>query len=195
MVSLLGNLPVLQMGTHDVGGYEREWIAAEIRLASAASGITDCSFADEVAASVIGYLENHFVDRTVRLEDVAVCAVRCLRAIGQGVVADALELGAPPVSIRLGEIAARIGYGFELGFYRQLAARIDLLVQPGVRFVRVSGVGDAVATLRGGVRAKIPRRRKLVVVASQDVEAELIDFVRGAVVQACPASELRISIS
>jgi len=192
MVCVHGNLPLLQLGKYDVGGYDRHWLRTEIRTAARNVGLHNADFADDVAASILGFLEFHWEGMAIDLKEMENRVCDCLRAIGRPEVADSFQLAPPPVHIQLEELAARAGVGFELGFFRLIETRIDSVLTPTVRKIKISGVAKALAVLGNGDCSGEAHYRSI---ESESQRSEIIHFVEAAIARrASEVTELRITL-
>ena len=58
MICLVGNRPVLQVGRHQVTGYDTAWLRETIMRGAVAAEREDFPFIDDLMEGIIHYLEN-----------------------------------------------------------------------------------------------------------------------------------------
>jgi hypothetical protein len=105
-----------------------------------------------VAEAVSAYLMAREGDRVVAAGELRRIVLAVLGMLGCEEIARAYQLGRQRVEIRLDELAARSGAGFELEFFQQLDAALAAVRNDAMRQVRVEGLRDCVLQLRGAQR-------------------------------------------
>ncbi len=149
MICLVGNLPVLQVGHHQVIGYETGWIDHALERAAIAADREDFPFIDEIRDGVLHYMEHRCALRVLPIEDLFARMRGMLRKIGCLAIAQNLEPLAPPMTVSLKKIAQDAGNGFELVFFCLLSEDLNHLREYGVENVRFQHAEEAAMILRG----------------------------------------------
>ena len=132
MICLSGNLPVLQIGNHQVVGYDTAWIDEALMRAAAMSDRQDFPFFEDIRDGILHYLEHRCSLRLLPIEDLYARMRSMLIRLGCDAIAKNLTILAPPVTVSLIRSAHKAGNGFELLFFSQLSEEIEQLVQAGV---------------------------------------------------------------
>ncbi len=148
MICLIGNLPVLQVGHHQVIGYGTEWIDEALIRAARASNRQDFPFIDDIREGVLHYLEHRCPLRVLPLEDLYDRMRAMLRRIGCDAIAGHLTELAPPVTVSLVRAAQEAGTGYELLFFPILVEEIDHLKASGAESIHFSDLEESVKILR-----------------------------------------------
>jgi hypothetical protein len=168
MICLSGNLPVLQVGHHQVVGYDTGWIDEALARAAAMSDRQDFPFFDEIRDGILHYLEHRCSLRLLPIEDLYARMRSMLIRLGCHAIARNLKILSPPVTISLVRAAHRAGNGFELLFFSQLSGEIEQLQQNGVESIRFCDIEESAKILRGS---------KLKTKACAQLISEIIDFL------------------
>lgn len=124
MISLPAQMPLLQVGTHQVAHYEKEWLQETIKRAAHEAGHEKWWFAEDVAKGVIIYLQKRFQYNTITLGELFDKVGRTLTTIGFSDVADKLQPTPPLLRLSLLDVARESGGGFELLFYELLRTKL-----------------------------------------------------------------------
>ena len=148
MICIVGNLPVLQVGRHQVTGYSTHWIRKAIEQAAKRTQQEDFAFTEDIYEGVIHYLENKCSLRVLKIEDLYKRISHMLSRIGYGSIANALISMAPPVTISLERAARNAGDGFELAFFKELQDELFELKRAGATDVYFSHVEECVYILK-----------------------------------------------
>ena len=138
MICLVGKLPVLQVGRHQVAGYGTEWIDVALHRAARSCDRADFPFINDIRDGILHYLEHKCPWRVLPLEDLFERMKRMLRRIGCDAIANNLNPLAPPITLSIARAAREAGNGFELVFFQKLqkeieAFRVDLKVPEDTR--------------------------------------------------------------
>jgi len=149
MICLVGKLPVLKVGHHQVTGYGTEWIDRALARAAEAADRDDFPFIEDIRDGVLHYLENRCPMRVLPLEDLYARMERMLCKIGCPAIASHLEPLAPPLTVSLVQAARDAGNGFELGFFKLLLEDLNQLSQCGAEEIRVKDIEETAMILRG----------------------------------------------
>lgn len=147
MISFVRNLPVLQVGSHHVTGYDTLWIRQALSQAAKRAGREQFPFLDEVYEGVVDYLECKCPLRLLKLEDLYLRIEHMLKKIGFEAIAQALNPLAPPITLSLEQAAIKADQGFELAFYNELKKELSQLKQAGVQDVYFSEIRKSVCLL------------------------------------------------
>ncbi|MBK1834914.1 hypothetical protein [Roseibacillus ishigakijimensis] len=149
MICLVGNRPILQVGNHQIVGYEVDWIETALRRASLAADRDDFPFIEEVRDGVIYYLEHKCSLRLLPIEDLYGRMRHMLDKIGCSAIARELRVLTPPLTLSLARTARKIPAGFELGFFQELRKLLDEVHQLGAEEVRFTEIQEATLLLAG----------------------------------------------
>lgn len=149
MICLATNRPALQIGRHQVIGYDTAWLSTALHRAARAAERDDFPFIDDIRNGIVHYLENQCALRMLPLPQLFDRVRRMLEKIGCEGIAAKLEPLAPPVTVSLVETARAAGSGYELAFFGALREEIDELRRAGAEDLRFSGLRDC-ALLLGG---------------------------------------------
>ncbi len=149
MICLVGKLPVLKIGRHQVAGYETEWIDVALQRAADACDRADFPFIDDIRDGVLHYLEHKCPWRLIAIEDLFERMKRMLRRIGCVAIADHLSPLAPPLTVSVARAAREAGNGFELLFFQALQEEIDDLRSRGAEEFHFTGLRESARLLRG----------------------------------------------
>lgn len=168
MICIVGNRPVLQVGRHQVTGYDMGWLRESIIRGAKASEREDFPFVDDLLEGILHYLEHKCSLRVLSVEDLHARVRRMLERIGCEAIARTLPLIAPPVTLSLVRAAKEAGNGFELAFFHQIHDEIEDLKLHGVEELRFTGTRDCVKLLRGVTRWTTP---------CETLHAEIISFL------------------
>ena len=77
MICLVGKLPVLQIGRHQVAGYDTGWIDIALQRAAKSCDRSDFPFIDDIRDGILHYLEHKCPWRVLPIEDLfQVCLLR-----------------------------------------------------------------------------------------------------------------------
>lgn len=156
MICIVGNRPVLQVGRHQVTGYDTSWLRAAILRGAQAAEREDFPFIDDLLEGILHYLETKCSLRVLTIEELHARVRRMLERIGCEAIAQTLPLLAPPVTLSLERAAKEAGNGFELAFFNKINDEIEDLKMHGVEELYFTGTRDCVKLLRGVTRWTIP---------------------------------------
>ena len=168
MICLSGNLPVLQIGNHQVVGYDTAWIDEALERAAAMSDRQDFPFIDDIRDGILHYLEHRCSLRLLPIEDLYARMRSMLVRLGCHAIAKNLKILSPPVTVSLVRSAHRAGNGFELVFFSQLSEEIEQLQKNGVESIRFCDIEESAKILRG-CKSKTKACSQLV--------SEIVDFL------------------
>jgi hypothetical protein len=168
MISLPSRLPMLRIGAFQLMRYERSWLEQTIRNAAKRAGHDEWWFANDVARSVMLYLEDRFPENSITIEELTFKIRRVLGRIGFSDVAEAVELAPPAMEVSLHALALE-AEGSELGFFALLDSRLEELRGLGVREISLTQSRRSFKHLRAA-RHWCDRCRQL--------EEELLSFIR-----------------
>ncbi len=152
MICLVGKLPVLQIGRHQVAGYGTNWIDLALQRAAESCDRADFPFIDDIRDGVLHYLEHKCPWRVLPIEDLFERMKRMLRRIGCDAIADNLQPLAPPLTVSVARAARDAGNGFELVFFQTLQEEIDDLRRRGAEEFHFTELRASAQVLRGAVR-------------------------------------------
>jgi hypothetical protein len=149
VICLAANRPALQIGRHQVIGYDTAWLSTALKRAAAAAERDDFPFLDEIRDGVVHYLENQCPLRMLPIQQLFARMRRMLERIGCEIIAAKLEPLAPPVTVSLVETAREAGNGFELAFFGALRGELEELRGAGAEEVSFTGLRECALILRG----------------------------------------------
>lgn len=152
MICLVGKLPVLQVGRHQIAGYDTDWIDIALQRAAESCDRSDFPFIDDIRDGVLHYLEHKCPWRLLPIEDLFERMKRMLRRIGCDAIAKNLQLLAPPLTLSVARAAREAGNGFELLFFQKLQEEIDDLRERGAEDFRFTDIRESAQILRGAHR-------------------------------------------
>lgn len=167
MISLKNRLPFLRIGTYQLACYEQSWLRRSILDAAQRAGHDEWWFADDVARSVMLYLQDRFPGTAITIEELSGKIRAVLGKIGFKDVAAAVALQPPAMEVCLLAIA-REAEGSELGFFQLLDSRLAELRGLGVRQIDLKQTRRTLKHLRAA-RHWCERCREL--------ESELLSFL------------------
>jgi hypothetical protein len=173
MICLVGKLPVLQIGRHQVPTYGTEWIDQALARAAEKSNRADFPFIDDIRDGVLHYLEHKCPWRLLPIEDLFERIKRMLCRIGCEAIAENLDLLAPPLTVSIARAAKDAGNGFELLFFQMLQEEIDDLRSRGAEDFHFTDIRESTLILRGS-RVWTPRCKRL----HQEILAFLQNFAQ-----------------
>lgn len=168
MVALPSQLPLLRIGSHELGTYEAGWLAGCIRQAALVAGHADWWFADDIAVAMVRYLQNRYPSAAITLDELENKIVSALRKIGFSDVALQLRMDPPQIRLSLSDLV-RQSEGMELAFFHLLNEQLSNLRTAGARKVALTGTKAAIKHLRCA---------KHWTVDCQNLEDRIIDIVR-----------------
>lgn len=168
MICLVGNLPVLQVGHHQVVGYGTEWIEEALHRAVERCDRNDFPFIDEIRDGVLHYLEFRCPLRVLALEDLYKRIESMLYKIGCQAIADQLKPIAPPVTVSLTRWAREAGNGFELVFFCLLTEDLNNLANCGAERINFRDIQES---------AMILRDQKSFTEDCAKLASEIVDFI------------------
>ena len=87
MICLVGKLPVLKVGRHQVSSYDTAWIDVALQRAAHSCDRADFPFIDDIRDGILHYLEHKCPWRVLPLEDLFERMKRMLRRIGCDAIA------------------------------------------------------------------------------------------------------------
>ncbi|MFT5905998.1 MAG: hypothetical protein ACI9E1_001603 [Cryomorphaceae bacterium] len=148
MICIAGNMPVLQVGEHQISNYDTYWIRRAIENASIRANQPHFSFIDDVYDGIVYYLEHKCPLRLLAIESLYTRIRHTLKRIGCEAIANALEVECPPITISLERAATDAGNGYELAFYQILQAEMISLKQLGAREVFFSEMRESVMIMK-----------------------------------------------
>ena len=105
MICLVGKLPVLKIGSHQVPVYGTEWIDRALARAAESANRADFPFIDDIRDGVLHYLEHKCPWRLLPIEDLFARMKRMLCRIGCEEIAKHLEPLAPPIKVSIARAA------------------------------------------------------------------------------------------
>lgn len=149
MIALIGNRPVLQIGSHQVSDYDTEWVARALQRAAAAADHPDFPFLEEIRRGIDEYLDTKCSLQLLPLPALFERIRRMLETIGCDRIAAALRPVAPPVTLSLARAARQAGTGYELAFFEQLRRELDELRRAGAEEIRFTDLRESIQLLRG----------------------------------------------
>jgi len=147
MICIAGNLPVIQVGRHQVCGYDTEFIRNGLLQAAVGAGRSDFPFLDDVYDSILHYLEFKCPLRLLPNEKLNERISYMLKRIGCEHIARALPKLAPSITISLEEAAINAGDSYELGFFTNLKTEIQEARSTGAEAVVFEDVKSSVCIL------------------------------------------------
>jgi len=109
MICLVGKLPVLKIGRHQVPVYGTEWIDRALARAAESANRADFPFIDDIRDGVLHYLEHKCPWRLLPIEDLFARMKRMLCRIGCEEIAKNLEPLAPPIKVSIARAAREAG--------------------------------------------------------------------------------------
>lgn len=148
MICIAGNMPVLQVGEHQVTNYDTYWIRRAIENAAARANQPYFAFVDDVYDGIIYYLEHHCPLNLLPIETLYLRIRHTLKRIGCEAIANAIEIECPPVTISLERAAVEAGNGYELAFYRILQSEMMALKELGASEVFFSEITESILVIR-----------------------------------------------
>jgi len=169
MICLVGNRPVLQIGRHQVSGYDTAWLHETIMRGAVSAKREDFPFIEDLIEGIVHYLENKCSLRVLTIEDLHTRIRRMLERIGCQAIASKMPLIAPPVTLSLTRAAKEAGNGFELAFFNNVHDEIEELRIHGVEDLYFTGTRDCVKILRGVERWTSP---------CEQLHSEILDFLK-----------------
>jgi len=149
MICIADNRPVLQIGRHQVTGYDTDWLREALSRGTKAAQREDFPFIDDLTAGILHYLETKCPLRVLTIEELHARVRRMLEKIGCEAIAHSLPLLAPPITLSLKRAAKEVGNGFELAFFNKIAGEIQELRMHGVEELYFTDTRDCVKLLRG----------------------------------------------
>lgn len=152
MICLVGKLPVLQIGRHQVAAYGTDWIDLALKRAAESCNRADFPFIDDIRDGVLHYLEHKCPWRLLPIEDLFERMKRMLRRIGCDAIADHLLPLSPPLTVSVARAAREAGNGFELLFFQRLQDEIEDLRKRGAEEFHFTDLRDSALVLRGAAR-------------------------------------------
>ncbi|MBM50208.1 MAG: hypothetical protein CMP27_10280 [Roseibacillus sp.] len=152
MICLVGKLPVLKVGRHQVSSYDTAWIDVALQRAAHSCDRADFPFIDDIRDGILHYLEHKCPWRVLPLEDLFERMKRMLRRIGCDAIADNLKPLAPPITLSIARAAREAGNGFELAFYRKLQEEIDDLHARGAEEFHFTELRESARILLGAAQ-------------------------------------------
>ena len=173
MIALPTQMPLLQVGSHEVAEYEKEWLQETIKRAAEKAGHEKWWFAEDVAKGVIIYLQKRFQYNTITITELFDKVSLTLSKIGFEDVANALHPTPPLLRLSLVEIARDSGPGFELLFFQQLGDKLDEFYQLEADRIHCADIKRAVKHLTGTSRKWTPECEAL--------RQEIIAFIQRSV--------------
>ena len=147
MICIAGNLPVLQVGRHQVCGYDTEWIRLGLMRAAKRADREDFPFIDDIYDSIVHYMEHKCPLRLLKIEKLIERITFMLKRIGCEHIARALPAMAPPLTISLEEAALSAGENYELGFFLNLKTEIMQAKKAGASALVFDDVKSSVCIL------------------------------------------------
>jgi hypothetical protein len=173
MICLVGKLPVIQIGRHQIPAYGTDWIDTALARAAESANRADFPFIDDIRDGVLHYLEHKCPWRMLPIEDLFERIKRMLCRIGCEAIADHLQPLAPPLTVSVARAAKDAGNGFELLFFQMLQEEIDDLRTRGAEDFHFTDIRECSLLLRGS-RVWTPRCKKL----HQEILAFLQNFAQ-----------------
>ena len=152
MIFLVGKLPVLKVGRHQVSSYDTAWIDVALQRAAHSCDRADFPFINDIRDGILHYLEHKCPWRVLPLEDLFERMKRMLRRIGCDAIADNLKPLAPPITLSIARAAREAGNGFELAFYRKLQEEIDDLHARGAEEFHFTELRESARILLGAAQ-------------------------------------------
>ena len=152
MICLVGKLPVLKVGRHQVSSYDTAWIDVALQRAAHSCDRADFPFINDIRDGILHYLEHKCPWRVLPLEDLFERMKRMLRRIGCDAIADNLKPLAPPITLSIARAAREAGNGFELAFYRKLQEEIDDLHARGAEGFHFTELRESARMLLGAAQ-------------------------------------------
>lgn len=148
MICIAGNLPVLQVGRHQVCGYETDWIRMGLEQAVERAGCKDFPFIDDIYDSIVHYMEHKCPLRLLPVEKLNQRIIHMLKRIGCEHLAKAMPTVAPPITISLEDAAKQAGENYELGFFSNLKEEIQEAKSTGAAALVFDDVKTSVRILK-----------------------------------------------
>ena len=129
--------------------FDARRLASAIHYAARQAGSPADWIAFPVAEAVAAYLAARDGDRVVAAVELRRIVLAVLGMLGCDEIARTYQHGRQRVEIRLDELAAWSGAGFELGFFQQLDAALAAVKNDAMRQLQVQGLRACVMQLRG----------------------------------------------
>ena len=148
MICIAGNMPVLQVGDHQISDYDTYWIRRAIENAAIRANQPHFAFVDDVYDGIVYYLEHKCSLRLLAIESLFTRICYTLKRIGCEAIANALVVESPPITISLERAAIDAGNGYELAFYQILQTEMIKLKKLGASEVFFSEMRESVLILK-----------------------------------------------
>jgi hypothetical protein len=185
MIALKNDLPLLQFEDGRVVVFERDWLVRELHSAAQQAGHQKWWLAGHVAESVTEYLRES-ESALLPAPRLANAVQSVLQVIGYAEVAEHFQPQPPPVQISLLELAHEAGAGYELAFFDALGRRLRDLLATETRRLELFHLAPCVKKLRA---------RKIWSSECDELQAEIVGFVRERVGLTEPANAVLLSLT
>lgn len=159
MICITGNMPVLQIGRHQISNYPTDWIEEALHRAAQSSHGQDLPFIADIRDGILHYLQNRCSLKLLTLEELYERMRQMLKKVGCPAIARNLPLVAPPLTISLVEAAQEAGNGFELVFFKILREEFQELHHYGVEKIHFADLAECARILRGRKKDNIHSRQ------------------------------------
>lgn len=150
MVAFASPLPQLQISQEiEMTDYDGDWLCRSIEAAARRAGHENWWLAEDVARSVILYLQHRFEENVISLQTLRQKVCKVLSILGFEEIGSNLEIAPPPRNLSLVEIAHRSSCCYELQFFQLLDRELQRYTGAGVRTVRLYGLRQAMRVVLG----------------------------------------------
>ncbi len=148
MIALKDDLPFVRYAGGEVEAFRPDWLLRSLAIAARRAGYEQWWLAEHIAESITCYLRLNCRESVVPLARLENAVRSALQAIGYGEVATRFVPEPPFAQIDLPTVAARAGSGYELVFFRLLAAELDDVLRSRRTFIELNGLSDCVKALQ-----------------------------------------------
>ena len=159
MIQARENLVWVANAAGHLEAFDEQRLAESVRRAGGSDEEEARDVAEAIAGAVYHYVREHARDRLVTVAEIGEMVQALLAMLGYDETSERYSGQSARTEIRLDEVAAAGGAGFELAFFRELDVALSATTNGELRRVRLSGLRACVLQLRGTRRWSVACRR------------------------------------
>jgi len=147
MICFTSKLPILQVGSQQIRGYDTDWLHRAIMDGLNNAEIKDVKIAHDIYQGVLYYLQNDCPWSLLKIEDLYQKVQNLLSKVGLDNVRNHLPLYCPEIRISVAEVLTNIDCPMEIALIKSLHDEISNLQQYGAERIILEEIEEAVTTL------------------------------------------------
>jgi len=147
MICFASKLPILQVGSQQIRGYDTAWLHRAIIDGLTGAGIEDTKIANDIYQGVLYYLQNDCPWSLLKIEDLYSKVQNLMVKVGLESVKSHIPVYSPEIRISVAEVLGNLQCPIELALIKSLHDEITELKNYGAERIVLEEIHEAVSTL------------------------------------------------